>query len=285
MKVLLDTDIGSDIDDAVCLAYLLCQPDCELMGVTTVSGRAVERAAIARALCRSVGRSIPVYPGVEKPLLGEQRQAEAPQAEALTPEERRQSFQRGEAVEFLRRTIRANPGEIYLLSIGPLTNLGLLFSIDPEVSGMLRGLVSMGGYFTGTDLRAEWNVLCDPHAAHIVLDRAPESTRLVGLDVTLKVTMPAAEVKRRFVPPILRRVQDFAAVWFRKSSTLTFHDPLAAVVLFDPSVCEFQRGDAEVALDDEPGTTSFHARPSGRHEIAVSVNPERFFEHYFSVFG
>jgi purine nucleosidase len=69
VKLLLDTDIGSDIDDAVCLAYLLRQPACELLGVTTVSGEPVQRAMIVSALCRAAGLDVPVLPGADDPLI------------------------------------------------------------------------------------------------------------------------------------------------------------------------------------------------------------------------
>ena len=82
-KVLFDTDIGTDIDDAVCLAYLLAQPACELLGITTVSGEPTKRAMLASALCRAAGKDIPIFPGTEEPLLIEQRQPRAQQADAL----------------------------------------------------------------------------------------------------------------------------------------------------------------------------------------------------------
>lgn len=56
MKVLLDTDIGSDIDDAICLAYLLAHPDCDLVGIPTVSGEPVKRAMLASAVCKAAGK-------------------------------------------------------------------------------------------------------------------------------------------------------------------------------------------------------------------------------------
>ena len=63
-KILLDTDIGTDVDDAVALAYLLAQPECELLGITTVTGQAVERAKLCSVLCHAAGRpDIPIYPG------------------------------------------------------------------------------------------------------------------------------------------------------------------------------------------------------------------------------
>src|SRR5260370_378469 len=85
---LLDTDIGGDIDDALCLAYLLAQPACELLGITTVTGEAEKRAMLASALCKVAGKHVPIFPGVEYPLLAAQRQPDAPQARALQKCER-----------------------------------------------------------------------------------------------------------------------------------------------------------------------------------------------------
>jgi inosine-uridine nucleoside N-ribohydrolase len=80
MKLLLDTDIGSDIDDAVCLAYLLAQPECELLGITTVSGEPEKRAMLASALCKAAGKEPPILPGAARPAAGgsapDQRTAE-----------------------------------------------------------------------------------------------------------------------------------------------------------------------------------------------------------------
>ena len=83
-KILLDTDIGSDIDDAVCLAYLLAQPRCELMGITTVTGEAAERAMMADVLCKVAGREIPIFAGLENPLIVPARQ---PRATCFRPSE------------------------------------------------------------------------------------------------------------------------------------------------------------------------------------------------------
>ena len=129
----LDTDIGSDIDDAVCLAYLLRQPRCELLGVTTVSGEPQKRAMLVDVVCRSAGRTgIPIHSGTESPLLGPQKQPVAPQSVVLDKLAHSTDFQPNSAVEFMRETIRSRPGEITLLTIGPLTNAALLFAIDPE---------------------------------------------------------------------------------------------------------------------------------------------------------
>ena len=94
-KILLDTDIGSDIDDAVALAWLLANPDCDLLGITTVTGQAKTRAQLASVLCRVAGKSIPIFPGAETPLLVCQRQKEAPQGAALERWPHEKSFPEG----------------------------------------------------------------------------------------------------------------------------------------------------------------------------------------------
>src|SRR5947199_9706432 len=100
-KLLLDTDIGSDIDDAVCLAYLLRQPQCELLGITTVSGEPEQRAMLAHAICAAEGRGeIPIHSGSPLPLLRPQRQREAPQAAALPRWPHKDAFPPCTAVDF-----------------------------------------------------------------------------------------------------------------------------------------------------------------------------------------
>lgn len=287
MKVLLDTDIGSDIDDAVCLAYLLAQPQCDLLGITTVSGEPVRRAAMASALCRVAGKEIPIFPGAADPLLAPQRQPHAPQADRLVHWPHQRDFQVGQAIEFLRTTIRAHPGEVTLLTIGPLTNIALLFRSDPEIPHLLQQLVMMCGVFTNRRAGVgplEWNALLDPHAAAIVYRAPVRVHRSLGLDVTTQVALPAVEVRQRFQHPLLRPVLDFAEVWFAHQDRITFHDPLAAAVVFDAAVCGFTRGRVEVEWQSERlgGFTAWTPDPAGPHEVALEVDADRFFDTYFA---
>ena len=289
-KILLDTDIGSDIDDAVCLAYLLAQPQCELLGITTVSGEPERRAMMASAQCKIAGKAIPIFPGAAQPLLIEQKQPQAPQADALKNWAHDTEFPQNQAVNFLRQTIRAHPGEITLLTIGPLTNIALLFAIDPEIPALLKQLVLMCGIFTRDgyeDKPLEWNAILDPHAAAMVYRAKPRVHRSIGLDVTMQVKLPAAEVRQKFQTPLLRPVLDFAEIWFAKqATTITFHDPLAAATIFDEQVCTFTRGQVDIELENKAllGQTAW--QPGGRatHEVALGVDANHFFKHYFSLF-
>lgn len=288
--VLLDTDIGSDIDDAVALAYLLAQEECELLGITTVSGDPIGRAKLASAICEVAGQNVPIYPGAAQPFLIAQQQPEAPQVAALSRWPHQEEFLAGEAVDFLRRTIRARPHEITLLPIGPLTNIGLLFALDPEIPSLLKELVLMCGVFVpGRATRGgklEWNAKLDPHATAMVYNAQVDVHRSIGLDVTTHVVMDAGEVRERFDIPRLRPVLDFAEVWFRTRDHITFHDPLAAVSIFAPDIMTYERGQVTVDTTsaDLLGQTRWQAG-TGPHEVAATVDSAKFFDEFFRVFA
>src|SRR4051794_8540089 len=107
VPVLVDTDIGSNVDDALALAYLLRQPRCELLGVTTVTGDVGRRAAVAEILCRSAGRGdVPVHCGAADLLLLGPGQPNVPHYDAVRHHLHRTDRPAGTAVEFLRRAVR-----------------------------------------------------------------------------------------------------------------------------------------------------------------------------------
>jgi inosine-uridine nucleoside N-ribohydrolase len=289
-KILLDTDIGSDIDDAVCLAYLLANPDCDLLGITTVTGDTIKRASMASVLCKVAGKNIPIFPGAENPLLIAQKQPDVPQAAALSRWKHETRFPEGEAVDFLRRTIRKHPGEIILLGIGPLTNIAALFAADQEIPRLLKGLYLMCGVFTNPIAGLpvlEWNAMLDPTATAIVYRAAPKVHRSVGLEVTHQVVMGAPEVRTKFRHPLLRPVLDFAEVWFQTRKTITFHDPLVGATIFHDDICGFECGNVEVETTSPllAGHTLWVADPAGRHEIALKVSAANFFDYFFGVFN
>jgi inosine-uridine nucleoside N-ribohydrolase len=289
-KLLLDTDIGTDVDDAVCLAYLLSHPDCELLGITTVTGEAEKRASLASVLCKAAGKEVPIYPGEDHPLRGEQRQPIAQQAAVLSHWPHQKNFPRGQAVGFLAEIIQSHPGEVTLLTIGPLTNIGMLFSAHPEVPGLLAGLVMMGGNFdeAGPEAgRIEWNVAGDPMASGITYKAPVRLHRSLGLNVTQRVMMSAEDVREKFTAPLLRPVMDMAEIWFAGFYTfITFHDPLAAATVFEPDLCSYQQGKVLLDESDKPGRTIWRpGGPDAPHQVAKTVDVDRYFEHFFEVLG
>ncbi len=298
IKILLDTDIGDDIDDAVALAYLLAQPRCELLGITTVCGEASKRAEMISAICRNIGRDdIPIHCGAENALEMPTPQQTCPQATALGDWDRRTDFPPDTAVEFMRQTIHANPGEITLLTIGPMTNIARLFQAEPGIVGEIKQIVSMAGQFAPAG--AEWNVRCDPAAGKIVYDSRPGGGHLsIGIDITMKCELSRDECRRRFNADVMSPVRDFAELWFIEMPSIVFHDPLAAACIFAPDICEYRTGlvtatggtavnlqhpGPSTGSSEQSAWTEFTEDLAGPHVIASSVDVDRFFEHYFDV--
>ncbi len=289
-KILLDTDIGTDIDDALALGYLLSEPRCELLGVTSVTGEPERRAEMVSAICRNVGREdVPIHAGCPEALLIPMKQTRAQQAGALGDWDRQRDFEPNSAVEFMRRTIRSNVGEVTLLAIGPMTNVALLFATDPQIPAMLKRLVLMCGRFFDSTDGVEWNASGDPHATAIVYGAGcragPPRHVSFGLDVTLQCTMDADTCRKKFSARVLEPVLDFAEVWFARSDRITFHDPLAAACIFQPDLCTYAEGRVTVSLDAPTmGRTIFDSDSGEKpHAVASEVNAEAFFEHYFAV--
>jgi purine nucleosidase len=296
IPVLLDTDIGSDIDDAVCLGYLLRQPRCELLGITTVSGQPRLRAAMADAVCQAAGRpNVAIHSGHDLSLVNREAiQPEVPHAGILQRFAHRppDAFPERTAVEFLRQQIRSRPGEITLLAIGPMTNLALLFSLDPECARLLKRLVLMCGVFHAPPPgwgHAEWNARLDPHATSIVYQAPVPEHISIGLDVTLRCLYPCADAIAAFTAAggPLAVVSAATELWAKHSHRVVFHDPLAGAVVFHPGLCRLARGKVSVELTSprSPGITYFDHAEGGPHQVAMDVDPAAFFRDYFSVVG
>ncbi|HEV2471615.1 MAG TPA: nucleoside hydrolase [Chthonomonadales bacterium] len=292
IRLLLDTDIGSDIDDAIALAYLLRQPQCDLVGITTVSGEPEKRAALAHALCIAAGRpDVPVHVGSSAPFLAQQRQPLSPQSAVLSGDWPHARFEStNTAVAYLQETIRANPLELSLLAIGPLTNIGLLFALDPEIPLLLKQLVIMGGRYlppAAGAVREEWNVLCDPHSAARVFRSMDRRLTAVGLDVTERCRLDGADCRRRFheIGGPMRLVAAMAEVWLHDRPEVIFHDPLAAAIIFKDDLCRFQAGSISVDPCSDSSATTRFLEGEGGHRAATAVDDAAFLDHYFGVVG
>lgn len=293
LPVIFDTDIGSDIDDAVALTYLLKHPRCELLGVTTVTGEVRQRAALVEIIAEAAGRTdLPIHPGASQVIFNGPGQPHVPQYEAVRHRPHRTDYSPNTAIEFMRETIRSRPGEVTLLAVGPMTNLALLFAMDPEIPGLLRQVVLMCGVFTGRMKHGpgtrEWNAMSDPLATAMVYKARPPQFTSIGLDVTVRCTLEAPDVRRRFAEAggPLNIVGEMAEVWFKQRKHVCFHDPLAAAVLFEPDLCEYEEGEVTVDVrGPRPGITLWEKDSSAPHRVAVEVDPDRFFEEYFAVVG
>ena len=159
LKILLDPDIGGDIDDAICLAYLLKEPQCDLLGITTVCGEPEKRAAVADAICRAAGRQVPIVAGLDTTLQPVPLYP-TPEGAGALEQWPHSTYEKGDAPEFLYEKIRENPHQVVLIAIGNLTNVATLFTAHPDAVGLLKGLSVMNGYF-GQERLPE--PLCGPH--------------------------------------------------------------------------------------------------------------------------
>jgi purine nucleosidase len=293
-KVLLDTDIGSDIDDAVALAYLVMQPEINLLGITTATGESVKRAALARQITRQVGLDIPVIPGIEPPRVIAQRQLVAQQAVEL-PLATRQTLPRDHnpeaAIDFMANAIQSNPGEITLLAVGPFTNVARLLEREPGISKLLHEIVIMGGKYSDYPTPwgpTEWNAIVDPHATSMLFQLAECPIRALGLDITWRLFMTPEKVRSEFkAHPLLQTVLAWSEVWFKERDLLHFHDPLAAACIVSPDLCTYSRGNVQVDLSSSKtaGITTFTPDPNGPVKIAIGVDPDRFFSTFFKAFS
>jgi purine nucleosidase len=213
-NVILDTDIGTDVDDALALAFAAAAPELRLIGVTTAHGNASLRALIARRLLDLAGAAdVPVVAGRSEPL--RQSAVEGFHWRELWGHEgvgllddgdlatRETDPTRDAAARFIVDAINAAPGEISLIAVGPLTNLGLAFASDPELAGKVRDVTVMGGLVDDSSFswgpQFETNFNADPRAAEIVLNSGAPIT-VVPLEVTLQVFLTSVQRARLDAP-------------------------------------------------------------------------------------
>ena len=282
-KILLDTDIGGDIDDAVCLAYLLKEPRCELMGITTVCGEPEKRAAVADAICQAAGKRIPIVAGLDTTLQPFPVYPTPDGASALK-DWKHQTYEKGDAPAFLYEKIKENPHQIVLIGIGNMTNIAVLFTAYPDSAGLLKGLYVMNGYFGEKPLPDpyfNWNSWADPLASKTVFLSRPAVHRAIPLEVTDTLTIGSEQAKILVRPDseLMKAVFSFGNAWLESSKKLTLHDPLAAVSVFYPDICRFERGNVQVETEQKRnmGGTAFIPSPEGNVEIARTVDRERFY--------
>jgi inosine-uridine nucleoside N-ribohydrolase len=194
-RVVIDTDPG--VDDALALLLAMRSPELKIEAITPVAGNVPLDLTLPNALrmVEVAGRTdIPVAAGAKRPLLRRLVTATYAHGEnglggAVFPEPKIKPVAEP-AAEFIRRIIRKYPGEVTLITLGPLTNIATALSTDSELASMVRGLTMMGGSLSGGNITpaAEFNIYVDPEAARLVFQSGIPIT-MVGLDVTRKTSL------------------------------------------------------------------------------------------------
>jgi purine nucleosidase len=285
MKIVLDTDIGTDIDDAWALGYALKSPAFELLGVTVTDGDTPARARLACKLLHRLGRTdVPVAVGRQTPPVPANRidyqftwsedfDAYKPTA---TP-----------AAEFLADVIRRYPNEITLIAVGPLQNIGDLVRQHPDVVRLVKRVVLMSGSIGANAWSAaampEWNVKSAIPEAQAVYGASWPVT-IVPLDSTSYVQLQDAErdALRKAGTPLTVALEALLRLWTeRPASRMTLHDQMALAEAQHPARF-FGRCESMPIRVDGEGFTRVD-RAAGR-PITVCLEPRRdeFMTHFLA---
>ena len=260
-RVLIDTDPG--VDDSMAILLAFASPEVTVEGLTTVFGNTGVEITTENALrlVELAGHpEVPVAAGAAKPLLrpnssGGQEvhgrnglgEAEFPPPQG-TPDSRR-------AAQFIIDTIMANPGEITLIPLGPLTNVALAVATEPRIAENVREVVLMGGAANvpgNASPVAEANIRNDPEAAHIVFHAGWPIT-MIGLDVTDKTIINEdylAELEAAHTPItdfIAAITKHYLAFYYQFGAPgMSVHDPSAVAYVIDPSLFTCKRAYVDV---------------------------------------
>jgi inosine-uridine nucleoside N-ribohydrolase len=246
VPVILDTDIGSDIDDAFALALLLASPEVELRGVTTVGKDTHTRALmVCRFLTMTGRRHTPVAAGAApqpaRPITGQYQYYYHP--DVLFHRTTRPMKE--SAVEFLYGRLKAQPGRINLLATGPLTNIARLIEEKPACKPWIKRIVLAGGSHQTVrdgkrDAAPEANLKADVKAARAVFDSGVPLI-VVPQSATAGLRLSKADLKKIFAPgtALSLQVQALYQLWNKDSPPLA--DVLAAALCFEERFCEYEK--------------------------------------------
>lgn len=243
-KIIFDTDIG--VDDAFALAYAAKTQN--ILGITTVFGNVAVGQAVknARLFSQQIGLDVPVFRGCSRPLALSQvtGAAKVHGSDGLGDVLENPFDDRAEsAVEFIIDTVRAQPGEITLVAIGPLTNLAVAANLAPDIIPLVKEVVIMGGAF-GTHGHAgnvtphsEFNIWKDPHAADQVFSFAWPVV-ILPLDVIHQVLIGAEDIRSLNLPVLEAISQGYLRYSLQKEgfAGMALHDTLTISWLNHPTL-------------------------------------------------
>lgn len=282
-KVIIDTDIGDDVDDAFALALAVKSPELQVLGISTTFGETDVRAKIVDRFLGEVRRSdIPVLVGKAA---GKTPMSQRP----YTFEGKFAKSSHGDATDFLMEQIRKYPGEITLIGIGPLMNIGEAIDRDAARFGKLKRVVIMGGsirrgygdygYNEHVPPSPEWNILNDVKSAQ-KLFASGVPVFVMPLDST---QLKLDEVKRAFLFTRGTAVTDQLAILYHlwAQETPTLFDPMAVTFVLKPELCPVQA--LHIRVDEKGYTREEPGAPNA--QVCLNSNPEDFFQFYLRRVG
>jgi len=298
-RVIIDTDPG--VDDALALLLAMRSPELKIEGLTPVAGNVPLELGLPNALRMveiSARTDIPVAAGARVPLVRRLVTATYAHGEnglggAVFPEPILSPITLP-AAEFIRQTVRNHPGEVTLLTIGPLTNVATALNADPDLASLVQGLVMMGGSLSGGNITpaAEFNIYVDPEAARIVFQSGIPVT-MIGLDVTRKTSLTDEHVRQleagqNPVSQAAAKIARNAINHNREQGFLVgpnMHDPLAVAAFLDPSLLRFKDYyiDVETTGELTAGETLGYSPSSG--DLRRSPEMERQATERMSIRG
>ncbi len=270
-KVILDTDIGTDVDDALALAVLLGSKDVDLIGISTVYGDVHLRSAIAMHLCSMVNRTIPTYLGESNPISGREVWMSGSEGknfkdlDSFTPQDI-------SAVDFLVEAVISQPQSIDVIAIGPLTNIARAIEKSPEFEDKTKRLWIMGGDFTQS--KVEHNFKCDVDAARIVLESGIPIS-ILDLPNSQKTIIRMQEIEQ------IGRASHFGQLLYseimswiqpRNQDWTIPHDPIAALALLAPENFE-SSVNGQVRIN-EMGISTWQESKNGNVSLLTPIAPE-----------
>jgi inosine-uridine nucleoside N-ribohydrolase len=283
IPVLLDFDIGEDIDDVFALATVLASPELDLRGVTTVGEDAHKRAQMTARFLTAVGSGkIPVATGLPEKTTKPLPYWQVQYGNHASVYFRDPKPVKERAPEFLYKHLKAQPGELTILAIGPLTNIAKLLTDHPDAKPMIQRIVLMGGsvrrgYGDGSKPQAEYNIAADAKAAQFVF-RSGIPIVMAPLDATAMVKLDAARQKKLFDAASLLTlsVQALTQLWREKNDPILY-DPVAVTLVYTEKFCTMEN--LSIDVDDKGFTKVVKAgKPNAR--VATSIKTDAFLDWY-----
>jgi purine nucleosidase len=301
-RIILDTDIGTDVDDALALAFALRHPEVDLAAVTTVSGDTRLRGQIAARLLALAGRSdVEVAAGVREPLLRQGRMFWAGhEGQGLLKEGEDLPLSPRHGVDLLVESLRAD--EMEVVTVGPQSNLAAALVKEPSVAGRISHLTVMGGFFHACELdgravppTVDYNLNADPEAAVRALS-ASIPTTFVPADVTMRAWLlerdlrhlersndPLAQALGRLVriwAPLQRRLLEALGLPAQSAVVAILHDPLAVATVVDRRFVKTERLKTTVAIVDGWARTFIDPAAGREVEVVTDVDARAFAEFW-----